>query len=371
MNIRNIVSLKVLLPFVILLLSIGNINAQDIEYGVEVDTNMIIIGDQIHMKFVVKKPDNVKVVFPQLNDTIVNGIEILEKKPLDSTKLKNNWRLLEQEYVVTSFDTGVYHIPAFPILIKSQNFDNIVRSNEFYIGVSSFAVDTTKGYFDIVLPIDTPLSFAEIFPYIFWGFWGILIIAALVWLFIKYRRKESVFVKHQKPKDPPHIIALSNLDIIKKENLWQKGDVKEYYSRVTGVVRTYLEDQFQINALEQTTDEIMDAVNKDQLISSDVCDRLKDILTRADFVKFAKAKPLPDENNKTLTNAYEIVTQTRKTIADKQRREEEALVKAEAGNNAAEEAVKHENSIISGQSSIDVIKEAEKSAAQSHETNNN
>jgi len=371
MNIKNIVSLKVLLPFVFLLLSLGNLVAQDIEYGVEVDTNMIVIGDQIHLKLKVKQPDNVTVVFPQLNDTIVSGIEIIEKKPIDTIKLENNWRMLVQEYVVTSFDTGVYHIPAFPFVLKSQNFDNVVRSNDFYIGVTSFAVDTTKGFFDIVLPIDTPLSLAEILPYVFWTLWGILVIGLLVWLYKKYRRKEPVFAKHGKPQEPPHIIAFSDLDHIKGENLWQRGKVKEYYSRVTEVIRGYLENQFDINALEQTTDEIMEDVNAEQLISKDVSDKLKDMLTRADFVKFAKAEPLPDENHRILTDAYEIVTQTRKTLADKLQKEEEAKIVADASKKAAEEAEKNKNSFIPEKSSVEVKKEAEESAAQSHETNNN
>ncbi len=371
MNIKNIVSLKVLLPFMFLLLSLGNLVAQDIEYGVEVDTNMIVIGDQIHLKLKVKKPDNVTVVFPQLNDTIVSGIEILEKKPIDSTKLENNWRMLVQEYVVTSFDTGLYHIPALPFVVKSQNFDNVVRSNDFYIGVTSFAVDTTKGFFDIVLPIDTPLSLAEILPYVYWTVLGILVALLLLWLYKKYRRKESVFVKHEKKKEPPHIIAFSSLDLIKGENLWQRGKVKEYYTRVTEVIRVYLEDQFGIYALEQTTDEIMEDVKADPLISKDVCDKLKDMLTRADFVKFAKAEPLPDENHKTLTDAYEVVTQTRKILADKQQKEEEARIAAEAGKRAAEEAEKNKNNFIPGQPSVEIKKEAEESAAQSHETNNN
>lgn len=371
MNIKNIVSLKVLLPFILFLLSLGTSVAQDIEYGVEVDTNMIVIGDQIHLKFKVKQPDNINVVFPQLNDTIVNGIEIVEKKPMDTTKLENNWRLLVQEYVVTSFDTGLYHIPAFPFVIKSQNFDNVVRSNEFYIGVTAFPVDTTKGYFDIILPIETPISLAEILPYVFWTFWGLLVAAVLVWLVMKHKRKEKVFARSEKPKDPPHIIALSDLDHIKGENLWQRGMVKEYYSKVTEVIRVYLENQFGIMALEQTTDEIMENVIAEQLISKDISDRLKDMLIRADFVKFAKAEPLPDENHKTLTDAYEIVTQTRKSLAAKQQKEEEARAAEEAKKKAIEETQAKMNNTLPENASVEVKKEAEQSAAQSHETNNN
>lgn len=382
MHIKNIVLLKFLLPVVLWFLSLGTSLAQDLEYGVEVDTNMIVIGDHIHFKLKVKQPDNVKVLFPELKDTIVNGIEIIEKKPLVTKKLDDNWRLLVQEYVVTSFDTGVYKIPALPFTIKSENFDNVVRSNELYIGVTAFAVDTTKGYFDIMMPIETPLSWAEILPYVFWSFWGLLVAALIVWLFTKYKRKEKVFGRAEKPKDPPHIIALSSLDKVKGEKLWQRGLVKEYYSDVTEVIRAYLENQFDIRAMEQTTDEIMDDVSDEELITKDLKEKLKDMLVRADFVKFAKAEPLADENHKTLTDAYDIVTETRKLVAAKQQKEEEERAAEEAKKKALQELENakkkaletgaiSDNSSSPSAESVEVKKEAEDSAAHSKETSNN
>lgn len=336
-RIKKILSFNILLPLIALLMCCGNVKAQDMEYGVEVDTNMIVIGDRIHFKFLVNKPNNIKVEFPQLNDTIVKGLEILEKKPLDSLETEKGWRQFTQEYVATSFDTGVYHIPSFEFTVKGKNFDNVVRSKEFYVGVVSFAVDTEKGFFDIMLPIDTPLSFKEILPYIYWAIAAAMLILLIVMLWRKFRKKEAVFVKKEKPKDPPHLIALSDLDKIKKDSLWQKGRVKEYYTRVTEVLRVYLEDQFGINALEKITTEIVDDVKNEPLISDVLTAKLEDILVRADFVKFAKAEPLPDENHKTITDAYEIVTKSRKAYIDKKQREKEQREKEEEERRLKEE----------------------------------
>ncbi len=382
MYIKNVALLKFLFPVILLLSSFSTALAQDIEYGVEVDTNMIVIGDHIHFKIKVKQPDNIKVLFPEFKDTIVTGIEIIEKKHLVTKKLENNWRLLEQEYVITSFDTGLYHIPAMPFTIKSENFDNIVRSNEFYIGVTSFAVDTTKGYFDIVMPIDTPLNWAEILPYGLWFLGAILVVFLLVWLIRKYKRKERVFGKIEKPKDPPHVIALNCLDRVKEDKLWQRGYVKEYYSSVTEVIREYLENQFSIRAMEQTTEEIINDVSSQELITKDSRWKLEDMLIKADFVKFAKAEPLADENHKILVDAYSIITETRKLIVAKEQKEEEKKSLEEAKEDTVEEykATKDkdvvaecfcESKISQKQSVDDVNKGSEESDIQSMETNNN
>jgi len=116
-----------------------------------------------------------------------------------------------------------------------------------------------------------------------------------------------------KPKEAPHVIALRELDRIKNEKIWQKDKTKQYYSEVTDVLRNYIEDRFEIRAMEQTTDEIMDSFKyRRDLLSEKSFTNLGQILSIADLVKFAKYKTLPDDDNLTLVNSYFFVNDTKK-----------------------------------------------------------
>jgi hypothetical protein len=116
-----------------------------------------------------------------------------------------------------------------------------------------------------------------------------------------------------KPKEPAHIIALRELDRIKNEKIWQKDKIKEYYSEVTEVLRTYIEDRFEIPAMEQTSEETLDSFKfRRDLLNEKLYSNLGRILNLADLVKFAKYIPLPDDNNLTLVDAYFFVNETKK-----------------------------------------------------------
>jgi hypothetical protein len=120
-----------------------------------------------------------------------------------------------------------------------------------------------------------------------------------------------LFQRPPKPKLPPHVIALQELDKLKNEELWQHEKVKDYYTRLTDIVRVYIEDRFTISAMEQTTFEILTSFNiKEEQIEKKSFDELKEILEVSDLVKFAKFTPLPDENHMMLSNAYLFVKET-------------------------------------------------------------
>ena len=144
----------------------------------------------------------------------------------------------------------------------------------------------------------------------------ILIGAILFFLLYSIKRKKNnqpIFARPQKPKEPAHIVAIRELDRIKSEKVWQKGKTKQFYSEVTDALRTYIEDRFSIRALEQTSDETIEAFRvQKELIGEKNFENLNQILKLADLVKFAKYRPLPDDDNLSLVNAYFFVNETKK-----------------------------------------------------------
>jgi hypothetical protein len=105
---------------------------------------------------------------------------------------------------------------------------------------------------------------------------------------------------------------LRELDRIKAQKLWQQEKIKQYYSEVSDTIRLYIQNRFEIQALEQTSAETIGVLKfRKDLVDGASLDQLQHILSLADLVKFAKYSPLPDDNNQTLMNAYFFVNQTR------------------------------------------------------------
>jgi hypothetical protein len=297
-------------------------SAQDdgINYSVQLDTNMIAIGDQINLNLSVEQPKGLMVAFPVFSDSIVNGVEILKQFPQDTVKMNDGLIKVNKNYTITSFDGGVYKLKPFEFKIHDQNTWKAVRTDTLLLGVQTPKIDTTKANFDIVMPIHTPVSFAELAP---WGLGGLLFIALVVFLiwYFKYRKAdEPLFAAAKKLKEPAHVIALRKLDEVKKEKLWQTGKVKEFYSELTDTIRIYLDERYQLSTVESTTDEILTAV-KSVEVNNNWHSNLREILERADLAKFAKFKPLPDENERSLKYAYEIVENT--ILVEKEEKESE------------------------------------------------
>lgn len=324
-----------------LLFWVGLLKAQNIEYGVGLDTTYMLIGDQQHLTFKVKSEPGIRIVFPQLKDTVVRGVEIISGPVRDSVKEKDGRWLFEEKYVITAFDTGVYMIPPMPITVEGQEYNNVLRTDPVAFVVNTYEVDAQKGNYDIVMPYAAPWSFAEILPYLLWCLLGIAILGIAWWILWRYKKNKSLFVP-KKEEIPPYIKAIRSLDQIKDGKLWQSGHEKEYYTRLTDTVRLYLDEEFNIPAMEQTSGETIRALQGAQKVEPREREKIAEMLTTADYVKFAKFAPLQDENARYLDSAYDFVQVTHQRIeaeiaeqqrkADEERKRKEEEEKAKAGN---------------------------------------
>lgn len=305
--------LKQILLSVFLLLGVASLSAQNIEYGVGLDTNYMLIGDQQHLTFKVKSEPGIRIVFPQLQDTVVQGVEIISGPVRDSVKGKDGRWLFEEKYVITAFDTGVYMIPPMPITVEGEEYNNVLRTDPVAFVVNTYEVDAEKGNYDIVMPYAAPWTFAEILPYLLWTLLGVAIILLGWWLWQRHKKNKPLFAA-KKEEIPPYVKAIRSLDEIKGNKLWQAGNEKEYYTRLTDTVRQYLDDQFAIPAMEQTTGETMRSLDGCREVEAKEREKVADMLTTADYVKFAKFTPLQDENARYLDSAYDFVNQTHQRL---------------------------------------------------------
>ena len=288
--------------------------AQRIAVSGGLDTGAIMIGQQFHMKLRVEQPANLTVLWPEWNDTIVKGVEIVDMGKTDTVFSANKDRItFTRDYLLTSFDSGAYVLPPAMFMATSGRDTERVFTDPLFLKVDKPAVDTTKGIRDIKGPVEIPFDWREFLPYILAGFGIVGVIVLIVFLLLRHLRKRrerlALIPVPTAPPVPPHIVALGALEALDKKQLWQQGRTKNYYTELTDILRDYIRDVYKINAPEMLTDEILQHL-KFKEISGEHRHTLRTVLELADMVKFAKVQPSGVENTRSLETTVAFVQET-------------------------------------------------------------
>ena len=276
------------------------------------DTNSLLIGDQIPLEISFSCPADYQVIWPALRDTITGQIEVVRKSPIDSLVSSTTGnKSYHQIVTITSFDSGYFPIPPIRFNYKKPG-DTVLHFTEteaLLLEVKTVPVNMEQEIKDIKEPFAAPFTFREALPYILTLLAVVLVVFLVIYYLKKRKKAEPVFRVVAKPNIPPHRIALDALETLRYKKLWQSGQIKEYHTELIDIIREYLFGTFGIHALEYTSDEIMDAVNK-TAANPQIKEKLRQTLTMADMVKFAKMQPLPIEHDTSLNYAIDFVKET-------------------------------------------------------------
>jgi hypothetical protein len=317
--------LKVFLLFACTFI-LSNVKAQDIKANARLDSNSILIGQQVKLELSIQyRVDNgkhIKVKFPEISDTIRKEVEVVSQSKIDTVVNKNDPFLFTQTKTlyITSFDSGYWALPPFPFNV---NNDTSVLTEALLLQVATVTVDTTQAIKDIKGPYEETYSWIDWLRdhmyLVYAGLAAIIIILIIIMIILKMRKTPLPVAVVDVPKIPAHVIALEKLEKLKTEKLWQEGKLKLYHSRLTDILREYIENRFKIQAMEQTTDEILFGF-RNAAVDEESKHKLKQVLSLADLVKFAKEQPLPNENESSLSNVYDFIHGTKReeeyTVAD-------------------------------------------------------
>jgi hypothetical protein len=285
------------------------------EAGVEarLDTNRLLIGDQVALHFTFTGPAGTQVLWPRLPDTIYNSIQVIDRGKPDTTLSQDQRTLtIHQRLLLTSFDTGFYSLPPIPFYyrILPDTATRVAETNMLLFEVATVPVDTTKAIKPIKGPIRVPLTFRDILPWLLLGLGIAVVISLLVWYLKRRKKNAPLFSLIPAVVRKPHEIALEGLEGLRQKKIWQAGHFKEYHSELTDILRTYIEERFAVRALESTTDEIMEGMSAAEGIRKENLDQLRRVLVLADLVKFAKARPVGGENEESLGLGFQFVKET-------------------------------------------------------------
>lgn len=275
----------------------------------------VLIADHIYYGFELKGVEKGTVLNPPvIMDTLMTNIRVVSPFKLEQTAVRSQGAgypdLVDYKggLVVTSFDEGIYHLP--PLTLQSISSLGVVDTLVFspqILEVKTMPVDTANFKpHDMKMPIiDYPITFDEIAPWLFGGLLLIGLIVLIIWLIIRYRRKHH---KATVKRDPPHIVALRDLEKYRGNELWAAEKQKQFYSGITDVLRVYISDRYGISAMEMTTSEIFKEIK--ECTPEDLIEELRELFERADYVKFAKFVASDQENAAALPLAIRYVTTT-------------------------------------------------------------
>ncbi|MEZ4809698.1 MAG: hypothetical protein R2819_05000 [Allomuricauda sp.] len=260
----------------------------DPKVSVALDTLSIKIGEQIQYTITVETDSTDIVHFPE--GQTFSPLETVEAIVGDTVK-KNDKVILQRIYALTQFDSGAYTIPPQRIAINERP----IFTDSFQIKVADVAVDTTKQkMYDIKPLIQVQKSNAKFWLTLLFIFLGLLIVGGLVYWF--FLRKKPLTEEEKEALLPPYDRALLELKKLENSKYLIQDEYKKYYSELTGIVRSYLEEDVHVSALESTTSQLIDKLEmlKDSgelKLEDETIEQFQKILQTADLVKFAKSKP--------------------------------------------------------------------------------
>lgn len=294
--------------FFILFFTFGfNLFAQQITATAFTDTTDYMIGDQIKYSLSLEMDKNIYIINPFFKDSLKNIDVLAYSDPI--AQESENGKTVKYICVLSRFDSAEVTIPPIKIEYRTKGDSTLkyVLSNSVSFNVHRVNVDVKEEIKDIKPPI-RPFDFTFLI-YILIAF---TIISVLVYYFIyrKYlKRKQELVIKKKEEKLLSHQIALRKLAQLEKEELWQKGFVKDYHSKITEIIREYFEKQFGLPALERTTTESLKLLSKHPQ-GIKVIDITSQFFSNADLVKFAKFTPIESVNFEMMNQAKEIVKKT-------------------------------------------------------------
>ncbi len=283
--------------------------AQNISAKAFTDSLNYQVGDYINLIIRVEHNKNVSISNPVLSDS-TSKIEIIKQ---ESPEVQTSGANLVTtfKYIISKYDSGSVTIPPIPILyrIKGNQELQTAYTNEVNFTVHTLRIQPGGQIKDVKAPIKIPLDWKEI---LMWFLIVLIILGLAFYLYSRYKKKKMLEVKKERKviQKPPHVVALYELRALEQQQLWQKGMIKDYHSKITEIVRRYFQDQFYLPALELTTSEVMQYLK--QVRRAEVIMNITyDFLSNADLVKFAKFQPMASVNEEMMKQAVEIVEKTK------------------------------------------------------------
>ncbi|MBC6996392.1 hypothetical protein QWY85_03290 [Neolewinella lacunae] len=266
----------------------------------------IDIGDQIWLEVNISAPPATQVsALPADFLNAAEGLEVIDAKPL-STVAESPELLLQQRFLITSFDTGYIVVPRLPYTyLAADGGRDTAFTEDLLLRVRAVPVGDDNELRPIKPIIEEPLNVFD-----FWPLFLFLAVAGVGYLVYRQRQRRQRATPPPPPPPPADVIALTQLKALEARELWQAGQTKEYYSELTRILREYLESRFGVAAMEMTTRQITAELGRREELDGVQGHELGELLQLSDLVKFAQATPAAELHPRSLERVRNFVQTT-------------------------------------------------------------
>jgi len=282
--------------------------AAELEARALTDTSDYRVGDWIAVRVELRHPPG--TTFQMLVGDSLGPYLVLDRQAFESV----DSTLTHTALVVARYDSGTVALPAVEFLAAVPGDSGVrrVATAPLPLTVHTLPVSAQDSLRALKDPLSIPYTLAEIL--IALGVLALLVAGGiLLYRRLKRRAPAPAQPAVQGPVKPPHLVALEELAGLRAKRLWQQGRVKEYHTEMTEVLRRYFELRFGVNALEETTEEILSGLHNAG-VREGVLESVGGILRRADLVKFATHQPTPEEHDESMTASVSVVERTRPAV---------------------------------------------------------
>jgi hypothetical protein len=290
-----------------------NFALAQVNVNAKLNTQEILIGDQVRLTVQISLPTDLKFKAVKIKEALqaVPKIELVQKGTL-LTVAQSPHQILEQQYLLSSYEAGTYQIPAITVDYEEGGF---IKSASAIAGlqlkVNSIPVNPERDTLRSIKNINREeVRFSDfLMPILIVLILLGLVIFTILYLSRRRRKQQSETYTPPPPPPPAHETALAKLAELEQSGLLEKSEVNEFQTQLTYILREYLEGQYGINALESTTDDILESLRNIQ-IPEEWRMPLRQMLQTADLVKFAKAQPPLSFHLEALSSVKTFVEQT-------------------------------------------------------------
>ena len=322
--------------FVLIFSLFATIVSAQLSISVDAIPDSIYFGDEIVLNYKINVPQGVEF----------NSLDFNPLKEIKNAAYEQDSTTFDQIMDVDIVDGGAFGINDAYLIINKQSIGKeIPKQGSIKIRISTIGVfllplptlntSPSQSVMPLqrkplyVLPrgqavelnanksiIEEAISWKDYLKYLY-GLLGAVGLIMLVLYLNKKLKKADDIVEEivEEIRRPAHVIAIEDLNDLKSKQLWQNGEEKQYHTELTRVMRQYVEDRYEVQALEMTTSQLNRSMSE-KGIESGVISRFTDILQIADKVKFAKGKTGPEINERFMGDAVEIVNETKQQVAE-------------------------------------------------------
>lgn len=294
-----------------LLLALPTASRAQVQVDAKIDSLQILIGQQTAITLSVTLDAKQKLQLPDIkkNQELVPNVEVVSVDKPDTAALNEGKRLtVSQTYTITAWDSALYYLPPMQVAVDGKKY----ASKSLALKVYTVDVDTlhTDQFFPPNDIMDLPFLWSEWYMIMLGGLLLVLMLVGIGVLvyFVKNGKPIVRYIRRKKVL-PPHKVAMNEIERIKSERKWAEEDSKEYYTLLTDTLRNYIRDRYGFNAMEMTSDEIIEHLVAEK--NEEALEELREIFRTADLVKFAKYSTLINENDANLVSAIEYVNRTK------------------------------------------------------------